>query len=111
MVLIAAAGLLLMVPASPAGAETNDIKVTARKYEFEPSSIKVKKGDHVKLEVTATDRDHGIKVDAFHISQKLPKGEPVTIEFDATEAGTFPFECSVLCGLGHKRMKGEIVVE
>jgi heme/copper-type cytochrome/quinol oxidase subunit 2 len=91
--------------------ESNEIKVTAKKYEFSPSAIHVKKGDHVRLVITATDHDHGIKLEAFQIDQLLKKGEATTVEFTADRAGTFPFECSHFCGLGHKKMKGELVVE
>jgi len=94
-----------------AQSESNEIKVTAKKYEFAPSAIHVKKGDHVKLVITATDHDHGIKLEAFQIDQLLKKGEVTTVEFTADRAGTFPFECSHFCGLGHKKMKGELVVE
>jgi cytochrome c oxidase subunit 2 len=97
---------------SPISAQdVNEIKVTAKKYEFNPSVIKVKHGDHVRLVLMALDRDHGFKLQAFHIDQELRKGEPATVEFTADKAGTFPFECSKFCGLGHKRMKGQLVVE
>jgi cytochrome c oxidase subunit 2 len=108
------AGLVVIAVASlQAAAQTtpSEIKVTAKKYEFKPSAIKVKQGDHVRLVVTALDHDHGFKLEAFNIDQLLKKGEAVTIEFTADKAGTFPFECSHFCGLGHKRMKGELVVE
>jgi cytochrome c oxidase subunit 2 len=88
-----------------------EVQMTARKYDFKPDTLTVKKGDHVKLVITAVDRDHGFKIDAFHINQKLPKGQPVTVEFTADQAGTFPFQCSQFCGLGHKKMKGKLVVE
>ena len=91
--------------------ESNEIKMTAKKYEFSPSAIHVKKGDHVKLVITATDHDHGFKLEAFQIDQSLKKGEATTVGFTADRAGTFPFECSHFCGLGHKKMKGELVVE
>ena len=32
-------------------------------------------------------------------------------EFTADRAGTFPFQCSVFRGLGHKKMKGQLIVE
>jgi len=92
-------------------AVVSEIKVTARKYEFLPNMIKAKRGDHIKLIVTALDRDHGFKLEAFHIDQKLPKGEAVTVEFTADQIGTFPFECSHFCGLGHSKMKGQLTVE
>lgn len=91
--------------------ESNEIKVTAKKFEFLPSAIHVKKGDHVKLVITAADHDHGFKLDAFQIDQLLKKGEATTVEFTADRAGAFAFECSHFCGLGHKKMKGELVVE
>src|SRR5437773_4979277 len=90
---------------------THEIHVTAKKYEFNPNMITVRKGEHVKLVITATDRDHGFKLDAFKINQHLKKGEPATVEFDAKNAGEFPFQCSVICGMGHHRMKGKLVVE
>lgn len=94
-----------------ASGETPQIPMTAKKYEFNPSVITVKKGDHVKLLITALDRDHGFKLEAFKINQKLKKGAPATIEFVADKAGTFPFQCSDFCWLGHGRMKGKLVVE
>ena len=87
------------------------IKMTAKKYEFTPNTVTVKKGDHVRLLITALDHAHGFKIDAFHIDKKLPKGEEVTVEFTADRAGTFPFECSVFCGMGHRKMKGKVIVE
>lgn len=88
-----------------------EVQVTAKKYEFNPNLLTVKKGDHVKLIMTALDRDHGFKLEAFNINQKLKKGAPTTVEFVADKAGTFPFQCSDFCGLGHGRMKGKLVVE
>lgn len=99
-------------PAQDARAgDAGEIKVTAKKYAFDPNPIRVKKGDHVKLVITAVDHDHGFKLEAFHIDQQLKKGEATTVEFTADQAGTFPFQCSHFCGLGHKKMKGELVVE
>ncbi|HXA04816.1 MAG TPA: cupredoxin domain-containing protein [Bryobacteraceae bacterium] len=94
-----------------AQSESNEIKVTAKKFEFSPSAVHVKKGDRVKLVITAADHDHGFKLEAFQVDQLLKKGEATTVEFTADRAGTFPFECSHFCGMGHKKMKGELVVE
>ena len=100
------------VPGAPAqNVHAGEINVTAKKYAFDPNPIRVKKGDHVKLVITALDHDHGFKLEAFHIDQLLKKGEATTVEFTADQAGTFPFQCSHLCGMGHKKMKGELVVE
>ena len=109
LVVVAAACAILAQepPPGPAG----EIRMTAKKYEFDPSTVRVKSGDHVKLGITALDKEHGFKIEPLHINQKLPKGEPVTIEFTAPQPGTYPFECSHFCGFGHGKMKGELIVE
>lgn len=109
-VLLLAGGRAPAVAAQQA-APQDTIQMTAKKYEFDPATITVKQGQRVKLVITATDRDHGIKIAGYSIEQRLPKGVPETVEFTADKVGTFPFECSVMCGLGHHRMKGKLVVE
>lgn len=108
--LAALAALLLLAQSTPSGPAT-EIQMTAKKYEFTPDTIHAKVGEHIKLVITAVDHTHGFKVDALHINEKLEKGKPVTVEFTAMQAGTFPFECSHYCGLGHKKMKGQLIVE
>jgi cytochrome c oxidase subunit 2 len=110
--LILAAVTALCVSAQSAPSEAgSEIKMTAKKYEFDPHEIRVKKGDHVRLVITAKDHDHGFKLEVFQVDQLLKKGEATTVEFTADKTGTFPFECSHFCGLGHKKMKGELIVE
>jgi cytochrome c oxidase subunit II len=98
-------------PADGASKGAKEITITAKKYEYDPAVITVKQGEHVKLIITALDHDHGFKIDTFHIDQLLKKGEPTPIEFTADTTGAFPFQCSHFCGLGHKGMKGELIVE
>ena len=88
-----------------------EFTVKAQKFEFSPSVIKVKRGDHVRLTVTALDAEHGFKLDKFHIERKAPKGESVTVDFTADQSGDFSFQCSHFCGMGHKNMKGRLTVE
>lgn len=89
----------------------HEFTMTASDYAFDPNVITVKKGEKVRLLITATDRDHGIKIEGYDIDQLLKKGETATIEFTADKAGTFVFKCSVFCGKGHGKMKGKLVVE
>jgi cytochrome c oxidase subunit II len=88
-----------------------EIQVTLKKYEFSPGSLRVRKGERVKLVMTAADHDHGFKLDDFDINQKIPKGTTVVVEFTADKAGTFLFRCSSVCGIGHRSMRGTLVVE
>jgi heme/copper-type cytochrome/quinol oxidase subunit 2 len=42
---------------------------------------------------------------------KLKKDESETLEFTAVAPGTYKFSCCKLCGKGHGKVKGEIIVE
>jgi cytochrome c oxidase subunit II len=97
-------------PVTPMQGE-HEIQVTLKKYEFSPGSLHVKKGEKVRLIMTAVDHDHGFKLDAFGVDQKVRKGTTATVEFTADKSGTFQFRCSSVCGLGHRGMKGTLVVE
>lgn len=88
-----------------------EITMTAKKYEFSPSELRVRRGETVKLSITALDKKHGFKIEALDIDRELPKGEVVVIEFTADSAGTFPIACSKFCGFGHGKMKGQLIVE
>ena len=106
------AGVLLLFGQAPASApDAHEIQVIARKYEFSPSTITARKGERVKLTITAIDHDHGFKLEAFGVDKLLKKGQTTTIEFTADKAGTFPFQCSHFCGMGHGKMKGQLVVK
>ena len=113
LILVAGLSVAAQETAPAPGSENQavEIKMTARKYRFDPNPITVKKGQHVKLLISALDHDHGFKLEAFNINQKIKKGTTATIEFTADKAGTFPFQCSDFCGLGHPRMKGKLLVE
>ena len=89
----------------------HEIQVTLRKYEFNPGSLHVKKGERVRLIMVSVDHDHGFKLDDFDINQKVRKGTTAIVEFTADKSGTFQFRCSNVCGLGHRGMKGTLVVE
>jgi heme/copper-type cytochrome/quinol oxidase subunit 2 len=74
------------------------------------TTLRVRKGERVKLVMAATDHDQGFKLDDLNINQKIPKGTTVVVEFTADKAGTFQFRCSNVCGRGHRSMKGTLVV-
>jgi len=109
--LLAGLALVALAQNPVASGDAHEFQMTAKKYQFDPNVVTVKKGERVKLVITALDRDHGFKLEAFGINQKLKKGDPATIEFTADKAGTFPFQCSDFCGFGHGKMKGKLIVE
>ncbi|NQV91579.1 cupredoxin domain-containing protein [Candidatus Woesearchaeota archaeon] len=88
-----------------------EVSMIAKKWEFIPAEIKVKKGDKVKLTISSEDVDHGIALAAFDINVKFKPGETKTVEFVADKVGTYTFSCNVFCGEGHGGMKGKLIVE
>lgn len=83
--------------------KVREITVVAKKdyWGFIPEEIEVERGDKIILTVINEDGyDHGIAIDAFGISQRMPAEGTIQIEFIATQAGDFPFYCSVPCGEG-----------
>ena len=80
-----------------------EITVTSQKdkWNFNPELIEVDRGDTVRLTVINEDNyDHGIAIDAFGISQRMPANSTIHIEFVVTQEGDFPYYCSVPCGDG-----------
>jgi cytochrome c oxidase subunit 2 len=90
--------------------QAREIKVVARKFEFQPATITVRRGEPARLMVTSEDVDHGIAIEAFGIDQQVKAKQTKVIEFTPTREGTFEFSCSVFCGDGHPRMTGQLIV-
>ena len=95
-------------PADPPPAR--EIKVTARKFEFQPHTITAHTGERIRLVITSEDVDHGFALKAFGVNEKLPAHQTRTVEFAPDRAGKFTFACSVFCGDGHEDMTGELIV-
>jgi cytochrome c oxidase subunit II len=87
------------------------IKVVAKKYQFEPPEIRVKKGENVLLEVTTADVQHGFHVPDLDISEPIQKGKVAEIQFTADKKGEHRIECDIICGPRHDDMVGKIIVE
>src|ERR1051325_1988494 len=71
--------------AQSAGAgDVQEIKMTAKKYEFSPKEIHVKQGQKVLLLITALDRKHGFEIKPLGIKMDLEQGKETAVEFTAT---------------------------
>ena len=104
--------LMIIGVSLSARAETKEVEMTAKKYEFSPSSVEVPVGATVVFKITALDRDHGFEIEGVKDScVELKKGEIATVEYKAEKAGTYSFKCCKRCGLHHGQMRGTIVVK
>lgn len=87
------------------------IKITAKKFEYSPNSIKIKKGIPVILELTSLDRLHGFNCPRLGIRTNIEPGKVSRVRILAQRAGVYEFYCDVFCGSGHEEMTGKIIVE
>ena len=101
---------LLFCAVSSAMAQEQTIKITAKKFEFTPSEITLKKGVPVVLELTSLDRLHGFNCPGLKIRADVEQGKTATVKFTPDTAGEFPFHCDIFCGSGHEMMHGKFVV-
>ena len=107
LAIIAALALHVPVYALPAERE---IHITAKKFDFTPDTITVKKGEPVVLVISSQDRKHGFNLRGFGIRADVNPGETARIRFTPDKTGKFTFSCDVFCGEGHEDMTGTIVV-
>jgi cytochrome c oxidase subunit 2 len=107
------AGAAVAAVAAVAGvraAEERVIKVTARKFVFEPAQIALRRGEPVVLELTSKDVLMGMNIPDFKVRSDIVPWTTMKLRFTPDRAGTFPFICDIFCGDGHEGMGGEIVV-
>ena len=111
--LVCALLLVLLAPPSGSSQDRKVVRVTAERFTFTPSQIKVKRGTVIEFRLRSDDTNHGFRIvgsDAHVIIPKRGRGE-ATLVFHADTAGRYTFECSKMCGAGHSFMRGLITVE
>jgi cytochrome c oxidase subunit II len=104
------------------------IEVTAKKYEYNPFPLRVRRGNQVQLKITSLDKTHGFKINLYPDGSdgkgdpglifsskedcfKVEKETPIVVQFVARTPGTYSFHCCNRCGIGHGGMKGQLIVE
>jgi cytochrome c oxidase subunit 2 len=108
--LVAAGSVGLLTAAGSAPPKQKVIKVTTKRFEFNPSVITLRKGEPVTLEFTALDIPMGFKLPDFGMRTDVIPGKTTRLRLTPAKAGTFVFLCDVFCGSGHEDMSGKLVV-
>jgi cytochrome c oxidase subunit 2 len=88
-----------------------EINVVAKSFAFEPSTIRVKQGERIRLRLKSTDVTHGFSLPEFAVNKVIKPRKETVVEIQANKKGKFPFSCSVYCGQGHDKMRGVLIVE
>ena len=102
-------GLVVYTRANAVPAE-RVIHITAKKFDFSPDSITLKKGEPVVFEISSADREHGFNLRVFGVRTNVSPGKVTRIRFTPDKTGKFTFSCDVFCGDGHEEMTGTVIV-
>jgi cytochrome c oxidase subunit 2 len=105
LVLAVLATVLFFAHRSNAQEAPRRIEIVAKRFDFTPGDITLKKGVPVVIAFTSEDVSHGVKFKELNLVVASKKGETKEINFTPTQAGTFVGQCSVFCGSGHGGMK------
>lgn len=105
--------------ASQARVERNgnhvEIWMTVVRSHYTPERVEINKGDHVVWHLTSLERTrdatHGFALSGYNINLSLEPGETQTIEFDATQSGSFTYYCTEFCSALHLEMLGYFLVK
>jgi cytochrome c oxidase subunit II len=93
-----------------AAATEQVIHLTAKKFEYSPNEITVKKGQPVVIEIVSLDRKHGFTIPDLKVRSDVKPGTQNVVRFTPDKTGTFNFHCDLFCGSGHEGMAGTLVV-
>ena len=92
--------------------EVRDITVEGSEFSYNPTSIDLAKGESVRLTFKNVGTvPHNLVIDELGVTTKtIDPGESDTVEFTATDSGSYTFYCSVDSHRA-RGMEGELMVE
>lgn len=96
------------VPAS--GQQPRVVQIKAKRFEFVPSRITLKKGEPVVLQLTSEDVTHGFFVRPLKIDEDIEAGQTKQVPLTPQVVGTFTTICDHFCGVNHGNMRMTIDV-
>lgn len=84
--------------------EPHRVEIKAKRFNYQPSELTLKKGEPVILVLKSEDVPHGLRFRDLNIALRVDKGGSSEMEFTPTQAGDFRGQCWVFCGAGHGSM-------
>lgn len=110
LLLIGAAAAALGTPAPTRATQPRVIQVRARRFLFEPATIRVARGEAVVFEFTSLDVPMGFNLPDFGVRSDIMPGATSRLPLTPDKSGQFTFNCDIFCGSGHETMSGVLVV-
>lgn len=77
------------------GINLRSFELNIKNNQVFPKEIRVYSGDVVDIDIKAIDKNYNLAIPAYGLSIQVNKGETKKIQFQATDAGKFIFECSL----------------
>jgi mono/diheme cytochrome c family protein len=102
------------------GKPSRVIQLREHAWKYEPSEIRIRRGEVVKIEFSATDNGlgvgHGFAIDGYDqqvFINGAMVGAPLSVTFKIDEPGRYKYYCATQCSTRelHPRMAGLLVVE
>lgn len=87
------------------------IKVVMKKYQIDPTVIRVKGGETVEFEVSTLDVQHGFSIPQLGVMESVQPGKPAIFTFTAPAKGEYQVLCGIICGPHHDDMQAKLLVE
>jgi cytochrome c oxidase subunit II len=111
MLLVLLSATLLTVALRGEQTEVKTIHIVAKRFEFSPNVVTLKKGETVKLHFVSEDVVHGMYVKPLKIDTDIQPGNGTEVVVTPQQAGKFTAICDHFCGAGHGNMKMTYIVE
>lgn len=86
------------------------VQIVAKKFEFVPGEVILRKGVPAVLEFTAPEVNMGFNAPDLKVRADLVSGMVTRVRIVPETTGSFEYHCDVFCGGGHEDMSGTITV-
>ena len=104
------AAVALLGLATAAAPSPRVIQIVAKRFEYTPAHLTLKKGEPVILELTTRDVVMGFNLPDFNLRADIVPDQVTRVSFVPDKTGTFTFLCDIFCGTGHEEMHGTMTV-
>ena len=91
--------------------EPKVIPIVAKRFEFLPHELKLKKGETVTIHLTSEDVQHGFFNRKLKIDADIPAGQSADVTITPQQEGKFLIICDHFCGAQHGNMHMSVEVE
>jgi len=104
------ASIATYVAAQPAQPKEKVIRIVAKRFDYTPGELRLKKGEAVILELTSSDVLMGFNLPDFDLRADIIPDKVTRVRFVPDKTGSFTFLCDIFCGTKHEEMNGRLTV-